>query len=96
MAYLGNHARRQKSKIHVSYVRSWSLSQVVGHEKKAELEQLCREKSGHLPGSKQYFGVYQTVLSDVVKALSAQDRERYENMAKEWTERRPPAELQQK
>jgi len=40
--------------------------------------------------------MYQSVLSDFVKALSQEDREQFETMAKEWTEQRPPAELQQK
>lgn len=96
MLYLGNHARRRKPKIHVSYIRAWSLPQVVGHEKKAEVEQLCREQSGHPPGSKPYFGMYQRVLSDFVKTLSAEDRQKYQDMAKEWTERSPPLEIQQK
>lgn len=96
MEYLGNHARRQKSKIHVSYVRAWSLSQVVGHERKDEVEELCRKKSGHPPGSKPYFSMYQKVLHEFVKALDPEDRAQYEQMAKEWTERHPPVELQQK
>jgi hypothetical protein len=69
---------------------------VAGHERKAEVEALCREASGHPPGSSEYLGYYQTVLAKFVKKLSKEDREKYQAMAKEWTERSPPAELQRK
>ena len=69
---------------------------MVAHEWKREIEELCRTASGHVPGSKGYFKKYQKVLSKYVATLTEDDRTQYEAMAKEWTERSPPATVQQK
>jgi hypothetical protein len=69
---------------------------VAGYERKAKVEALCREASGHPPGSSEYLGHYQTVLAKFVKGLPKKELEKYQAMAKEWTERSPPPELQRK
>jgi len=95
--YFHNHGRRKKAKTHISYVRRWSLNQVVGHERKAELEVLCRAAApGHLPGSRGYLKKYQKVLTEFVETLPAEDKNRYTQMAQEWSDRCPPVEVQQK
>lgn len=57
---------------------------------------MCRVASGDIPGSAKYFEKYQTVLSQYVGKLPKEDLAKYQQMAKEWTERSPPVEVQQK
>ena len=90
--YLGNNG--QKVKKSKNPFRSWSISQVVGKLHKEEVERLCQEKSGEAKGTKAFISVYQKVLAKFVEELTDDDRVKYGKMAKEWTEKCPPKEIQ--
>ena len=69
---------------------------MVGKVLKQEVEDLTMEASGCPKGSTGFFAVYQKVLSNyVTKTLTEEDREKYREMAREWTERSPPEAVQQ-
>jgi hypothetical protein len=69
---------------------------VVGKVLKQEVEDLTMEASGCPKGSTGFFAVYQKVLSNyVTETLTEEDREKYREMAREWTERSPPEAVQQ-
>ena len=91
--YLANYGRRVKKASNPT--RTWTVSQVVGKLFKEEVESLCEEESGLPKGSTGFFSVYQKVLSQFVKAMSKEDRDKYRKMAREWSERSPPKEVQQ-
>lgn len=80
----------------MTYIKAWSLKKVVGHVLKAEVEETCKEMTDSSPGTKEYITGYQTALKQVVDELSAEDRQRYDAMAEEWTNRSPPAEVQRR
>ena len=68
----------------------------MGHLRKAELDSVCRKKSGQASGTKRYIGAYQHALKDYVDDMPAEEKEQYKEMAKEWNEDHPPVELQRK
>lgn len=51
---------------------------------------------GAAPGSKPFFAVWTAAVQLVADSLSAEERERYENQAEEWTIDKPPADVQAK
>jgi hypothetical protein len=91
--YLTNYGRRAKKPSNPT--RTWSITQVVGKLFKEEVEDLCEEKSGLPRGSTGFFSVYQNVLSEFVKAMPEEDRDKYQKMAREWSEKSPPEDVQQ-
>ena len=94
--WLYNHGCRYKSKDVVRYVRQWNVCWVVGALHQQEIEKLCREHSQAIPGEKAYLKSYQKVLKAYVEKLSDDEQQHYQEMAKEWSERCPPREVQQK
>src|ERR1700733_7004057 len=91
-----NHGRKNRTKDRVRYFQKWSLKKVVGHVLKTQVEELCKDKTGASPGTKEYIAGYQTALKEGVDDLSAEDRQRYEAMAEDWTNRSPPIEVQRR
>jgi hypothetical protein len=80
----------------VKYVKRWNLKSVVGFQRKADIQDVCRELTDSNPGTKKYIGGYQKALSKVVNELTEEEQEEYRAMAKEWTKRSPPVEVQRK
>lgn len=91
--YLANYGRHVKKASNPT--RTWTISQVVGRLFKEEVESLCEEKSGLPKGSTGFFAVYQKVLSKFVQSMPKEDQDKYRKMAREWSARSPPKEVQQ-
>jgi hypothetical protein len=91
-----NHGRKRASKDKLNYVRKWTLKLVVGHVKKAEVEEICREETQALPGTQEYIAGYQKALAKVVEDLDEEELSEFQDMVKEWNENKPPPEMQQK
>jgi cation transport regulator ChaC len=89
-----NNARKKDQK--VTYMRKWSLRQVVGFVRKAEVQDLCKEQTGSNPGTKDYLAGYQKALAQVMEDMAPEDVEEYLKLATEWNKKSPPAELQRK
>jgi hypothetical protein len=91
-----NHGRKNAVKDRVAYVQKWSMKKVVAHVLKAEVDEICREQTGAMSGAQAYIAGYQKALKEVIEGLSAQDKELYQQMAQQWTDQSPPAEVQRK
>jgi hypothetical protein len=91
-----NRGRKNAIKDRVTYVKKWTLKKVVGHVLKAEVDETCRDQTDAPPGAQEYIAGYQTALKQVVDGLSAADKEEYLQMAQQWTDQSPPAEVQRK
>jgi hypothetical protein len=91
-----NHGRKRNHRNKVNYIRKWSLKKVVGHIKKVEIQEICQEDTGCLPGTKGYISGYQKALASVVEELSPTEEAKLQALAEEWTQRSPPVELQRK
>jgi hypothetical protein len=81
-----NHGRKNAIRDRVTYVKKWSMKKVVGHVLKAEVDEICRNQTGARSGSQEYIAGYQSALKHVVDTLSAEDREKYQQMAEQWTD----------
>lgn len=91
-----NYGGKQNQKDKVTYVRKWNLKQVVGFLKKVEIQDICQTETQCLPGTKHYIGGYQKALTTVVEGLSKLEKARLHGLAKEWTKKKPPPEVQQR
>ena len=80
----------------MTYVRKWNLKQVVGHVKKGELEEICKNETQCNPGTQGYMAGYQGALGRVVERLGEEEVEEYLALAKEWNERSAPPEVQRR
>lgn len=87
-----NGRKRQEKKL--SQARKYTFRHVVAHERKDDVEEAVRRLSGSTPGTTEYFKKYQSGLKELCDALSKEDILKYKEMAKEWTGRCPPKEIQ--
>lgn len=94
--WLYNYGRKRDRRDKITYVRRWNLNQVVGHMKKAEIQELCKEETGSKPGTKKYLSGYQKVLGKVMEELTPDEVLGFKEMAREWSEKSPPKEVQRK
>jgi hypothetical protein len=91
-----NHGRKRNRKDKWNYVQKWTLKRVLIHQKREEIEEICREHTQALPGTREYIGGYQKALAEVVESLDATEVDHFNSMAEEWTKKSPPAEVQQR
>jgi len=91
-----NHGRKRNRKDKWNYVQKWTLKRVLIHERREEIEEICREHTQALPGTREYIGGYQKALAEVVESLDATEVDHFNSMAEEWTKKSPPAEVQQR
>lgn len=94
--WLYNHGRKRFTNDRVKYLRKWTLTRVVGHVRKNEVDEACRKRSGEASGATTYLANYQKVLKGIVQALPDDERDHYEQQALEWNQRSPPVEMQRK
>jgi len=52
--------------------------------------------SGGAPGSQAFLGALQDATTSLWKKLSSEEQEPYAEIAKEWSEDRPPRDIQAK
>ena len=72
------------------------MNQVVGHLKKGEIQGICEKETDLVPGTRGYIAGYQKALATVMEGLSPAEMAHFEAQAKEWTNKCPPIELQQR
>ena len=61
-----------------------------------EISKLAEELSDSTPGSLDYLRDYRRALTQVEGELSQRQQQKYRAMAKEWTEKKLPPEMQQR
>ena len=64
--------------------------------RKAEVEEVCRRITDSAPGTTKYLGGYQKALSEVLEGLTKEEEAEYRAMAKTWTKKSPPLEIQRR
>ena len=52
------------------------------------------EMSGAPPGSQAFLGCLQDATTELWKALTEEEQEKYENMARMWSDKAPPLDIQ--
>jgi len=91
-----NYGGKGESKEKFRYGKKWTLKRVVGFMRKAEVEEICRRITDSAPGTTKYLGGYQKALSEVLEGLTEEEEAEYRAMAKTWTKKSPPLEIQRR
>jgi hypothetical protein len=76
------------------FVRRWSARNVFYHDKKEDIMELAQEMSGKTPGTPEFLGPLQLATTQLWGELSVEDQEHYAEMAREWSEKAPPNNIQ--
>jgi len=75
----------------------WTMQRVVGHVLKSEVNTVAADDSGEKPGEKSRFlGCYQPALRKVVKALDAEEKHEYQQIADQWNREGLPDDIRRK
>ncbi|KAH9008808.1 hypothetical protein EDB84DRAFT_1446695 [Lactarius hengduanensis] len=90
-----NHYSRPHRQL-IKFTRRWSARNAFYHDKKEEITKLAQRMSGGNPGSQAFLGALQDATTSLWKKLSIEEQEPYAEMAKEWSEDRPPRDIQAK
>ncbi|KAH9014735.1 hypothetical protein EDB84DRAFT_1568013 [Lactarius hengduanensis] len=90
-----NHYSRPHRQL-LKFTRRWSARNAFYHEKKEEITKLAQRMSGGNPGSQAFLGALQDATTSLWKKLSIEEQEPYAEIAKEWSEDRPPRDIQAK
>ena len=61
----------------------------------SRINDLAVKLSKDKPGSRRYLGVYKKALSRLEKKLTEEDRRKYRETAKKWSEGKLPRNMQQ-
>ena len=69
-----NNGRKRDRKDKITYVRRWNFNQVVGHVKRPQIQEICKDETEAEPGTQGYMGGYQQALATVMKDLSHPQR----------------------
>ena len=91
-----NNGRQRTDRNKVNYTKCWTLKQVVGFMKKAEVQEVCKELTNSNPGTREYIAGYQKALGRVVEDLDEDEETEYQKLVTEWNQRSPPTEIQRK
>jgi hypothetical protein len=90
-----NHYSRPHRQL-IKFTRKWSARNAFYHENKAEIMQLAQKMSGGVPGSQAFLGALQDATTTLWKELPSEEQEQHAEIAKEWSEDRPPRDIQAK
>ena len=106
MHYTDNHPQKAQTWFYNHYgqphreffkfIRRWSARNVFYQENKEEIGRLTGQISGGVPGSQAYLGALQNATTQLWKKLSTKEQEFYVDLAKEWSDRKPPKHIQAK
>ena len=66
------------------------------HENKVDITKLTQQMSGGVPGSQAFLGALQDATTSLWKKLSSEEQDQYAIIAKEWSNDRPPKDIQAK
>ncbi|KAN0134641.1 hypothetical protein V8E53_007426 [Lactarius tabidus] len=80
----------------IRFTWRWSACNAFYHENKAEVTELTQQICGGAPGSQAFLGALQDATTQLWKKLSAEEQEKYRELAKEWSEDKPPRHVQAK
>jgi hypothetical protein len=80
----------------IKFTRRWSARNAFYHENKADITELTQKMSGGAPGSQAFLGALQNATTSLWNKVSDEEREQYEDIAKEWSEDRPLKHIQAK
>jgi hypothetical protein len=80
----------------IKFTRKWSARNAFYQENKADVTELTKKMSGGAPGSQAFLGALQDATTSLWKKLSDEEQEQYADIAKEWSEDRPPKQIQAK
>ncbi|KAI9434984.1 hypothetical protein H4582DRAFT_2059865 [Lactarius indigo] len=87
---------KKVAKMLIKFTRKWSARNAFYHENKEEIMELAQSMSGGIPGSQAFLGALQDATTSLWKKLSIEEQEPYAEIAKEWSEDRPPRDIQAK
>ncbi|KAH9015700.1 hypothetical protein EDB85DRAFT_2156481 [Lactarius pseudohatsudake] len=90
-----NHYSRPHRQL-IKFTRRWSARNAFYHENKEEVTQLAQKLSGGVPGSEAFLGALQDATTSLWKKLSIEEQEPYADIVKEWSEDKPPRDIQAK
>ena len=76
--------------------RKWTYFDVVTAMNRKEISKLAINLSQSKPGSPMYLQAYKKARNQVEGKLTDNQRQRYKAMAKEWSEKKLPARMQQR
>ena len=106
MRYTDNHLQKARTWFYNHYgqphreffkfIWRWSARNVFYQENKEEIGKLTGKISGGVPGSQAYLGALQNATTQLWKKLSTEEQEFYVNLAKEWSDKKPPKHIQAK
>lgn len=77
-------------------MRKWTYLDVVTTMNRDKISKLAVERSGSPAGSPLYIRAYKGACSEFEKGLSESQRRMYRVKAKEWSEKKLPARMQQR
>jgi hypothetical protein len=80
----------------IQFTQRWSAQNTFYHENKAEITELTQKICGGLPGSQEFLGALQDATTQLWKRLSSEEQVKYRELAKEWSNDRPPKHIQAK
>lgn len=74
----------------------WSFRDVLGTLHRQQINNLAIKLSKNAAGSQSYMAYYSKARNEVEKTLTDNQRQLYKAMAKQWTERVLPPDVQQR
>ncbi|KAH8984884.1 hypothetical protein EDB86DRAFT_2833346 [Lactarius hatsudake] len=80
----------------IKFTWKWSARNAFYHENKEEVMELAKKMSGGIPGSQAFLGALQDAMTSLWRELSSEGQEPYVEIAKEWSEDKPPRDVQAK
>jgi len=80
----------------IRFTRRWSGRNAFYHGNKAKITELTQQISGGVPGSQAFLGALQDATTQLWKTLSSEEQEKYRELAKVWSNDRPPKHIQAK
>lgn len=80
----------------IKFTRRWSARNAYYHSNKAKVTDLTQKVSRGVPGSNAFLGALQDATTTLWKKISSDEQARYAGIAKEWSDNRPPKDIQAK
>ena len=90
-----NHYDRPHRQL-IRFTWRWSAQNAFYHENKKEVMDLAEQMSGGAPGSQAFLGALQDATTQLWKRLSTEEQDDYADIAKTWSDDRPPKAIQAK
>ena len=86
-----------KDHVYGIFGKPWTARDVYRVKNEREIKKVMEERSGYKPGTPQFMGHYQQVITEEFKALQVNDPDQFQDLvqeAEEWNRIRPPKEEQ--